>query len=450
MADKNKGNSIVFDRDLNPNTKEFKRKKKKPTNAGTKSSYETKSNVEDVNQSKVVTQEKESTQKSQKNNVSNNNISELNKTSKSKAPISSEQSERQRDNSQDGGKSTKKTVSKTKSVKENNDNLNNGNDDNVNSNKFGNINNNGDEFNNNLKTSGNNRKKKDTEGNDTISPTIINDLQESKPRVDMNGKITKRRQNYKISFIYKRQNYNLDLKGKSTVEDLQKQIAETLHLFQSDVEIMYKGKPLDSQNTGKQKVLDIIKDEKCPIFEIKKKSLYNNLSNVAQLYPKVYNDKVIVDGITNSLDLHQKIDQFFKDCCVEKDYYCEPLTESKYSVGFPYPDLAFDFNRYLLILKGTNEIYSNIKSSLQLNKGGRRNRHNLDQDGFKNYGSIFSPKKNSDKYSSLYVGLSGPYMSQETRERKEYLENKKKWICKQDFIPYVRKNPNWYNNKYMF
>lgn len=449
MADKNKGNSIVFDRDLNPNTKEFKRKKKKPTNAGTKSSYETKSNVEDVNQSKVVTQEKELTQKSQKNNVSNNNISELNKTSKSKAPISSEQSERQRDNSQDGGKSTKKTISKTKSVKENNDNLNNGNDDNVNTNKFGNINNNGDEF-DNLKTSGNNRKKKDTEGNDPISPTIINDLQESKPRVDMNGKITKRRQNYKISFIYKRQNYNLDLKGKSTIEDLQKHIAETLHLFQSDVEIMYKGKPLDSQNSGKQKVLDIIKDEKCPIFEIKKKSLYNNLSNVAQLYPKVYNDKVIVDGITNSLDLHQKIEQFFKDCCVEKDYYCEPLTESKYSVGFPYPDLAFDFNRYLLILKGTNEIYSNIKSSLQLNKGGRRNRHNLDQDGFKNYGSIFSPKKNSDKYSSLYVGLSGPYMSQETRERKEYLENKKKWICKQDFIPYVRKNPNWYNNKYMF
>ena len=33
---------------------------------------------------------------------------------------------------------------------------------------------------------------------------------------------------------------------------------------------------------------------------------------------------------------------------------------------------------------------------------------------------------------------------------KEYLESKKKWINKQGFIPYVRKNPNWYNNKFMF
>ena len=68
----------------------------------------------------------------------------------------------------------------------------------------------------------------------------------------------------------------------------------------------------------------------------------------------------------------------------------------------------------------------------------------------KGLGGIFSNSKRGEKYSSLYVGLSGPYMSQETRERKEYLESKKKWINKQGFIPYVRKNPNWYNNKFMF
>ena len=35
MADKNKDSAIVFDRDLNPNTKEFKRKKKKPKSKAT-------------------------------------------------------------------------------------------------------------------------------------------------------------------------------------------------------------------------------------------------------------------------------------------------------------------------------------------------------------------------------------------------------------------------------
>ena len=432
MADKNKDSAIVFDRDLNPNTKEFKRKKKKPKSKATDEAKTTEQNAENSNvntssqldktkskQISEVSQLKDQNEKSNTNTEGDNKEKKsMKSTSKSKKKAKAENSEEDQNNKMD------KTVKKG-----------------LDSQELSSINPNNSTSNNNI----------------TQQPTVIYDVQEAKPRVDLsNGnKVIKKRKNTKISFTYKRENFTLDLKQKTTVEELRKLIADQVYLLSSDIDIFYKGKPLTNEQDS-QRVFFLLKDDNAPYFEIKKKSMYNSLENVSQLYPKVYKNKVIVDGIKDAMDLNSKIEQFFKDCCIEKDCYCEPLSETKYSIGFTYPDLAFDFNRFLLILKGTNELYSNTKSNLQLGKNtGRKNRMKIDTSiegkyEMRGIGGMFSNSKRGEKYSSLYVGLSGPYMSQETRERKEYLESKKKWINKQGFIPYVRKNPNWYNNKFMF
>lgn len=430
MADKNKDSAIVFDRDLNPNTKEFKRKKKKPKSKATDEAKTTEQNVENTNvnsssqldktkskQVSEVSQLKDQNEKSNTNTEGDNKEKKsMKSTSKSKKKTKGENSEEDLNNNKTGKKI-------------------------LDSQELSSINPNASTSNNNI----------------TQQPTVIYDIQEAKPRVDLsNGnKAIKKRKNTKISFSYKRDNFTLDLKQKTTIEELRKLIAEQVYLLPSDIDIIYKGKPLTNEQDT-QRVFYLLKDDNAPYFEIKKKSMYNSLENVSQLYPKVYKNKVIVDGIKDAMDLNSKIEQFFKDCCIEKDCYCEPISETKYSIGFTYPDLAFDFNRYLLILKGTNELYSNTKSNLQLGKGtGRKNKMKIDTSiegkyEMKGLGGFFSNSKGREKYSSLYVGLSGPYMSQETRERKEYLESKKKWINKQGFIPYVRKNPNWYNNKFMY
>ena len=57
----------------------------------------------------------------------------------------------------------------------------------------------------------------------------------------------------------------------------------------------------------------------------------------------------------------------------------------------------------------------------------------------------------ADKYkSALYVGLSGPYVSNEERIRKEYVENKKKWVNKKGFIPYAKTKNSDMCNKYLY
>ena len=59
-----------------------------------------------------------------------------------------------------------------------------------------------------------------------------------------------------------------------------------------------------------------------------------------------------------------KIEQFFKDSLIEKDYILEPLEMNKYSLGFSFPDVAFDFNRYMNALKLVNDIFKDVKSQV--------------------------------------------------------------------------------------
>jgi hypothetical protein len=164
-------------------------------------------------------------------------------------------------------------------------------------------------------------------------------------------------------------------------------------------------------------------------------------SVLSVLYHKNYNNKIIVENVNDITELYKIIEQFFKDCLITQDFICEPITDNKYSIGFAYPDLAFDFNRYLFILKITDEKFKDIKINMKLEKI-RKSKSPLSR----NYLGNTKGKKNYN--SALYVGLSGLYMSYEERRRKEDLKNKKKWIDQKGFKNSVNSNRDYNNYDY--
>jgi hypothetical protein len=164
-------------------------------------------------------------------------------------------------------------------------------------------------------------------------------------------------------------------------------------------------------------------------------------SVLSVLYHKNYNNKIIVENVNDITELYKIVEQFFKDCLITQDFICEPINDNKYSIGFAYPDLAFDFNRYLFILKITDEKFKDIKITMKLEKI-RKSKSPLSR----NYLGNTKGKKNYN--SALYVGLSGLYMSYEERRRKEDLKNKKKWIDQKGFKNIVNSNRDYNNYDY--
>jgi hypothetical protein len=219
-----------------------------------------------------------------------------------------------------------------------------------------------------------------------------------------------------IIFIYRRNQYIInDLKKTSKILDLKNSISKQINLNQNNFELYYKEK-LISNEFNNETISSIINNEKFFFFEVKKIMQYSSVLSV--LYHKNYNNKIIVENVNDITELYKIVEQFFKDCLITQDFICEPINDNKYSIGFAYPDLAFDFNRYLFILKITDEKFKDIKINMKLEKI-RKSKSPLSR----NYLGNTKGKKNYN--SALYVGLSGLYMSYEERRRKEDLKNKK-------------------------
>ena len=176
----------------------------------------------------------------------------------------------------------------------------------------------------------------------------------------------------KIIFIYRRNQYTINLKPNTKILQLRQSISNEIHLEPSNFEIFFNDEII-SESQNQISLSEIIKNQKFFFFEIKKKIVNNYYINY--IYPKTYNYKILIENIENLPDFYSKIEQFFKDSLIEKDYILEPLEMNKYSLGFSFPDVAFDFNRFLLILKLSDDNYANIKSSLKLY--GNKNKKNL-------------------------------------------------------------------------
>ena len=153
-----------------------------------------------------------------------------------------------------------------------------------------------------------------------------------------------------------------------------------------------------------------------------------------------------------------------------------------YYIGFPAPDIAFDFNRYMNYLRLMNPTFKNVKINIQLAKKKSPKKSKLNEEESDNtkrnykmkynyrYGtSLNLDEKDSDKRnieilnivrnnflnnkmnglikvnaSSNYINSSSPYSTPYEERIKDYHENKKKWLSPKGFISSVNKNNGWH------
>ena len=147
-----------------------------------------------------------------------------------------------------------------------------------------------------------------------------------------------------------------------------------------------------------------------------------------------------------------------------------------YCIGFPTPDIAFDFNRYMNTLRLMKPTFKDIKIKVLLSKkkSPKKNKLNDEQNeysrrSYKNYNYRYGTSLNLDEKdlekrnieiinivrnnflnnkmnglvkginNSNYLNVSSPYTTPYDERIKDMHENKKKWLSPRGFISSVNK-----------
>lgn len=345
------------------------------------------------------------------------------------------------------------------------------------------------------------------------NPNILNNINKTVNKnidsiiVDETGKSDKSinkiiQKIYKIIFVFRNEDFYISVKAETTIKNLRLSISKLINLDIKQIAMIYEDKEIDISNDDKtvNTYFNFKKLRSRPIIYIKKKFISNNLSEDGSsnyyLFKKNFNNKVKIMNFPSITDLTITIDDhinnvinnFFKnnssfgEVISENNQYkieienenSDEDSENKknniYIIGFPSPDLAFDFNRYLNTLKLINPVYKDIRSNIiSMKKRGSENKINNNSNknspkGNLRYGIDYNleennlTKRNSQilklirnnflqrkqlkkekNNSSIFINACGPYLSPIDKDRIEEKENKKKWINPEGFISCVGK-----------
>lgn len=223
---------------------------------------------------------------------------------------------------------------------------------------------------------------------------------------------------YNLDYIYRRERYILkNLHSNYLLSKIKKLISKNNSVDVNLLQIYYLDKELTND---KLNVYDLIKNNKIKYFEVKKESPINE--NIISLNPNanlIY--KVKCKGIENAKDFIDKIDIFFREKCLDKHYLCEPVGVKEYDVGFSCEDNCYQFKRYMSIVRKLDPNY--INTTYEYVPIDKRKVFRPKLSNFSSMGSL----------ESLYIN-KGPYITYEDIKRREEREEKKKWVCKKDFL----------------
>jgi len=228
-----------------------------------------------------------------------------------------------------------------------------------------------------------------------------------------------------IDYIFRREPYKIKEQNTTlTFGDMKKIISNDLKINELDLQIIY----LDNEiKNDKINIYDLIKDNKIKFFEVKKK--INPSDDIIDSYEYI----LTIENISNGLDLNKQIDNFFQDLLIERKCICEPKSLSSYNISFPTNDLAFDFKRYLSILKKTNPLYENIKVIINIPEKPKFAAviNNFNKEN-KNMKTI---KKSKNPTLDYYKKNLGNYITYSDIKKMERMDGKLKWLNQKGFIP---------------
>ena len=312
---------------------------------------------------------------------------------------------------------------------------------------------------------------------------------------------------YKINFVFNSEDYYITVKLNTLIKNIRSSICQLLGVSINKVCLEYQDAVIDESNDEKTvgEYFDLKNIKFRPIVYVKKKFLVESESSYFNIIPKNYNYKVRIlnypinkeNNYESKDNLDNIINNFFKNYYsvnnnnnnLENIYHYKIEDESQYKVEeeddeenkqqteqepptyivcFSSQDIAFDFNRYVNMLKIINPIFKDIKSNLIMPKKNvkkTRNNQNSTKTYIK-YGVDYGLEEGTDlmqrnnkilklvrlnflkkaelrrlKKSNSQESITGlgPYLSFIEKERIQKKEEKKKWINPEGFISCVGK-----------
>lgn len=323
---------------------------------------------------------------------------------------------------------------------------------------------------------------------------------------------------YRLVFVFKNEDGFINVKPDLKIINVIKRISKKIGIPQEKFYIKYNDDIISEKDydTTVKQFFDFPKNKSRPILYVKMKTSNNNNSftnntnlsnsydalNKSNLYGKSsYLNKVRITNYPSSLDLNVSpdddiyniVNSFFKELKINSDFYVEKKEEEKKQnvhqenleddnfaisdninticyVSFPTPDIAFDFKRYLTILKLINPTFKDIKMELLIGsrKSSKKNKQIFTEEhNIKNLMGIYkglegeNPEaKNKEVIAKIrnnyinnqmnkinniniyrygYLNSASPYSTPYEEVIKEKHENRKKWLNPKGFISSVNK-----------
>jgi hypothetical protein len=364
----------------------------------------------------------------------------------------------------------------------------------------------------------NNEPEKKEIKNEKSNAKIIDEL----PKNDIH-KIKNIKTVYRLIFVFRNENNSIEVKPDSKIIRVIIKISKKINIPYEQLNIKYEDKLITEKDYDItiKKYFNFPKNKSRPILYVKIKSNnnstdnINNLSNLNELginknnlYNKNnYTNKIKITNYPSLIDInvganddiYNIINSFLKELKINTDFTLERIEQEKninkkkenentenennidinedmiiiYDIGFPTPDIAFDFKRYMTILKLTNPTFKDIKIQIitGTNKSNKKNKKNklIESEEIKksHYIGIYSnlegtnpEEKNMEviakirnnyiinqmnKMSNIniykygYLNAASPYSTPYEEIIKEKHENKKKWLSPKGFISAVNK-----------
>ena len=350
--------------------------------------------------------------------------------------------------------------------------------------------------------------------NSSSQAKIIDELPKNKIYEIKNAKTV-----YRLVYVFKNEDGFINVKPDTKIINVIKRISKKINTPPEKFYIKYNENTLtetDNDLTVKQ-YFDFPKNKSRPILYIKMKSLNNANANTnnnylsnsydainkSNLYGKSsYINKVKITNYPSMVninvsandDIYNIVNAFFKEVKINSDFYVERKEQEKkyysqqvieeeednlalndntiiiYYVSFPTPDIAFDFKRYLTILKLVNPTFKDIKLELVIGhkKSNKKIKKLIIEEPTKNtlmgiYSNLEASnplEKNKEVIAKIrnnyinsqmhkinniniyrygYLNSASPYSTPYEEVIKEKHENRKKWLNPKGFISSVNK-----------
>ena len=326
---------------------------------------------------------------------------------------------------------------------------------------------------------------------------------------------------YRLVYVFRNEDGYVNANLDNKMIDVIKKISKKLDIADDKLYIKYNDKKITENDNdltvkkffnfpkNKSRPILYVKIKTDSIIKIEKMSKSYDATNKSSLNNQSsyinYPNRVKIENYpssqninsSNSEDIYSIINSFLKEGNIKSDFFVEKKEKEKdiynanledtdfveenklesnennnnitYFVGFPTPDIAFDFKRYMNIFKLINPSFKDIK--IQLKKKKKKSKRKLvdifEEPSKNNYIGIYSnleaenpEEKNKEVIAKIrnnyinnqmkrmnninifrygYLNSSSPYSTPYDEILKDKHENRKKWLNPKGFITSVNK-----------